>query len=227
MASPPGPVLQKLNAALHREPLSTIVYGLYWCFFFVLVTPFTIMFLQIQLMARLLFWWTGMTKENYYDPAEHEDEELAIVITGCDSGFGKEIAFWAAEKGFYVFAGCLNEKSFAQFAQSSTVIPVHMNVTSDKDVSQAVEKVSNWLKEGTKKKRALHALINNAGIGRGGEIDWTDVSEFQNVMDGKSSKHPLSRISFAHHFSKRILYLYMLQSTSSVWFAAAKPSCLY
>jgi len=188
MASPPGPALQGINAALHREPLSMIVYGLYWSLFFLFVTPFTVMFLQIQMIARLLFWWTGITKEGYYDPVEHADKELAIVITGCDSGFGKEIAFWAADKGFIVFAGCLDEKSFAQFAQSPTVIPVHMNVTSDKDVSQAVEKVTTWLKEATKKKRVLHALINNAGIGRGGDIDWTDISEFQNVMDGKLLK---------------------------------------
>ncbi|KIH46717.1 hypothetical protein ANCDUO_23228 [Ancylostoma duodenale] len=34
----------------------------------------------------------------------------AVLITGCDSGFGRELALRCIAKGFTVFAGCLTEK---------------------------------------------------------------------------------------------------------------------
>ncbi|ETN83704.1 hypothetical protein NECAME_07246 [Necator americanus] len=36
----------------------------------------------------------------------------AVLITGCDSGFGRELVFRCIDKGFTVFAGCLTEKIY-------------------------------------------------------------------------------------------------------------------
>lgn len=33
----------------------------------------------------------------------------AVLITGCDSGFGRELVFKCLENGLTVFAGCLTE----------------------------------------------------------------------------------------------------------------------
>jgi len=128
---------------------------------------------------------------------------LAVVITGCDSGFGKEIAMLCAasspEKeggGFTVFACCLKEESFEQFRLMANVIPVKVDVTNDDNVVNVALKVSEWIKAGEadgggddkgekkKKERILHALVNNAGIGLGFITDLTDLSLFQHVMDG-------------------------------------------
>jgi len=35
------------------------------------------------------------------------ERELGVCITGCDSGFGKDLALALAKKGYTVFAGCL------------------------------------------------------------------------------------------------------------------------
>lgn len=35
--------------------------------------------------------------------------EKAILITGCDTGFGRELVFKCLENGLTVFAGCLTE----------------------------------------------------------------------------------------------------------------------
>lgn len=34
-------------------------------------------------------------------------QDRAILITGCDTGFGRELAKKCAKNGFLVFAGCL------------------------------------------------------------------------------------------------------------------------
>jgi NAD(P)-dependent dehydrogenase (short-subunit alcohol dehydrogenase family) len=110
---------------------------------------------------------------------------MAVVVTGCDTGFGTEIAFWAAQAGFHVFAGCLLKESFGQFENCPAIKPIQMNVCNDNDVQEVVKQVVTWLDGGgeKKKQRVLHALINNAGIGDGGLIDWLDISVFQRNMD--------------------------------------------
>jgi NAD(P)-dependent dehydrogenase (short-subunit alcohol dehydrogenase family) len=126
----------------------------------------------------------------------------AVIITGCDSGLGRGLALAAARQGFVVFAGCLrvevSEPSLNQeFQQSSSATgELHafpLDVTSDADCQNAVNLVEQWLqashtKEGERQatagRRVLHALVNNAGIGVIGEVDWIPMESFQRVMNG-------------------------------------------
>lgn len=134
------------------------------------------------MIVKLLLWYKG---NDYYDPKRHPEKDLAIVVTGCDSGFGKEICLWAADAGFVVFAACLKADSLEDFGHHNNIHAVVLDVTSDKDVANSVSKVKKWLEDkSSKKKRVLHALINNAGIWTGAETDWTDLSVYQKVMDG-------------------------------------------
>ena len=74
--------------------------------------------------------------------------------------------------------------SFEQFKGDPKIIPVQMDVTKDKEVEDAAKIVKEWLKGGDKsKRRCLHALVNNAGIGIAGLSDWLKVSDFQAIMD--------------------------------------------
>jgi 3-hydroxybutyrate dehydrogenase len=134
------------------------------------------------MVVKLVSWYKG---RDFYDPKRHPGKELAVVVTGCDSGFGKEIALWAADAGFVVFAGCLKTESIREFADHANIHAMKMDVTCDQDVGQVVSKVKKWLYDKmAKKQRALHGLVNNAGIGIGFEVDWTDMSIYQKVMDG-------------------------------------------
>jgi hypothetical protein len=147
--------------------------------------------------------------------------EIGIVITGCDTGFGKELAlFCANELGYTVFAGCLhpqiswpqhqpsNNKAACQsFTQHGAVVPIAMDVTDAKQVSNVVRSVQQWISDvgpaaintaknlehttatnvlQPQRRRILHALINNAGVGRGSLIDWNDddLSDYHCCMDG-------------------------------------------
>ena len=59
-----------------------------------------------------------------------------------------------------------------------------MDVTNEKEVNSAFDKIANWLKE--EDRRVLHGLVNNAGTGVPGYIDWNDLSAFRHVMEGKT-----------------------------------------
>jgi NAD(P)-dependent dehydrogenase (short-subunit alcohol dehydrogenase family) len=193
----PGPLLQQINAALHREPIASIAYGCFWSLFLMFTTPLAVLVLHVQILYRLLF---GRVGANTYDPQSNPDYDMAVVITGCDSGFGKELAIWATEAGYTVFAGCLDAnkcKDLAELPGSERLVVVQMDVTSDEQVTAAAKTVEEWLQHNMsavgllhseeqkkKKKRVLHALVNNAGVGRGGYIDWTrDLAIEKYCMD--------------------------------------------
>jgi hypothetical protein len=209
MPGPPGLIMQKLNALLHKEPIASIAYGLFWSTFFLLVAPLAVIFLLIQLLVNLGLWISRKNNAGAYHPREVPDMELAVVVTGCDTGFGKEIASVAAKDGFIVFAGCLKVESLKTFNDEPRIHPFLLDVTSDQSTARAVREFEGWLyehdddtdkskyvhfrrnsddgysKRKLKRKRVLHAVINNAGIGAGGEVDWIELSTFQKSMDGK------------------------------------------
>jgi hypothetical protein len=222
---PPGPTIQRINAILHtNEIVSSIVYTFYWCTIFGVVTPIVVftylpILCCVQIIRSIYSRFYHNNNNDYtYDLVHHNKNsnndnietniEMAIVITGCDTGFGKELAIYIAnELGYTVFAGCLFPQQFVSTTISSsiegTIIPIQMDVTKDDQVQNVVTQVQKWLQYETStntstdkntttsnnnktKKRVLHALINNAGIGRGGIIDWStnDLSDYYACMDG-------------------------------------------
>ena len=183
---PPGPKLQHFNALLHTEPYSFIAYGVYWFFVLSIGGPLvavSVVYLTLYEVFRYFVW-----KRRKIEPSGQTDGLLAVVVTGCDTGFGKEIVFRLVAEGFVVFAGCLKEESKKQYEGLPLVISMVLDVTSDKQVAQAFTSVENWLNDpSAKKKRHLHALVNNAGMGRAGYIDWVSLSDYQVCMDGEHS----------------------------------------
>lgn len=107
--------------------------------------------------------------------------------TGCDSGFGHEIALDLNRQGFIVFAGCLYPDK--QPARSLLVNAKHpesihliqIDVTNDLTVHLALEKVNKLLS--SKKDVTLWALINNAGVCPYGEIEWGSFETIKNTLD--------------------------------------------
>ncbi|XP_042369127.1 D-beta-hydroxybutyrate dehydrogenase, mitochondrial [Plectropomus leopardus] len=106
----------------------------------------------------------------------------AVLITGCDSGFGHQLARCLDHKGFVVFAGCLfPEGAGAQSlaSQSSSNLKIlKLDVTSDEDVQQAKKIVEENLPE-----KGLWAVVNNAGISDWAEIEWSSFEDFRNMID--------------------------------------------
>ncbi|GAA6224203.1 D-beta-hydroxybutyrate dehydrogenase, mitochondrial-like [Lates japonicus] len=106
----------------------------------------------------------------------------AVLITGCDSGFGHQLAQCLDHKGFVVFAGCLSPEgagaqSLARQSSSNLKI-LKLDVTSDEDVQQAKKMVQDNLPE-----KGLWAVVNNAGISDWAEIEWSTIEDFRNMVD--------------------------------------------
>jgi NAD(P)-dependent dehydrogenase (short-subunit alcohol dehydrogenase family) len=112
-------------------------------------------------------------------------KELAVCITGCDTGFGRDLACELSSRGFVVFAGCLTENGRRQFAGRKGIVPLLMDVTKESDVAAAVETVSKWMSNSSAAiPRYFHALVNNAGVGCVGMADWLSMDDYYNTMEG-------------------------------------------
>jgi len=171
--------LQILNTWLETPPLSFIFHGIFWSTCLIVIAPIVGICYAIYTIY-LTFQYFSSAKDvnsNIINPASKN--KLGVVITGCDSGFGYNSAIELSKRGYTVFAGCYSEDSVAKFHEH--IMAFKMDVTNEKDVNSAFDKVSNWLKQ--EDGRVLHGLINNAGTGALGYIDWNDLSAFRESME--------------------------------------------
>ena len=175
-AAPPRPKLtvavQALNVYLQTPPLSIVVYGVWWS----LVLVGTACGAPLVLLVRL-FWKLWSTK-SALQPSSHH----CVVIIGCDSGMGKELAIWAATQGYTVFAGCLQQDRL-ELEGIDRLIPIQCDVTRDDHVQRLVQAVQEWLSN-DKERRRLHALVNNAGVAHCGLVAWTPIDDYRKLMEG-------------------------------------------
>ena len=186
--SPPGPVLQYFNRLLHIQPFSFLFYCLYWSIFCCLLSPLAglaLIFITLYKMIRyVLLLPFGLEEGQKIQPSEQGPRNrgeggdviirYGVVISGCDSGFGSDLAYELARRRFVVFAGCLAHESMKQYEGIDNIVPMKMDVTKQGEVNDSVAMVMNWLAEAIVKgeKRCLHAVVNNAGVGNGGRTDW-------------------------------------------------------
>lgn len=87
--------------------------------------------------------------------------EKYVFITGCDSGFGNQLARQLDTQGLRVLAACLTQKGAQQLEKltSDRLKTTLLDVTS----SESVEAATEWVKECVGNK-GLWGLVNNAGI---------------------------------------------------------------
>lgn len=131
LRTPPGPIPQYINKFLHTEPFSFIFYGIFWSGVLIIVYPVVGILLLIISMLKVIK-YLHSPKAKVVD-AKNGDKELAVYITGCDSGFGKDLAFALYDKGFIVFPGCLSEDGMKQFEgeqnMENTEIVIHVFIS--------------------------------------------------------------------------------------------------
>ena len=74
-------------------------------------------------------------------------EKKAVLITGCDSGFGYELAKKLDARGLRVFAACLTSEGQAKLTRecSQQLITLKLDVTEPSDVQKALELVKSRL----------------------------------------------------------------------------------
>uniref|UniRef100_A0AC34R7V6 Uncharacterized protein n=1 Tax=Panagrolaimus sp. JU765 TaxID=591449 RepID=A0AC34R7V6_9BILA len=109
-----------------------------------------------------------------------------VLITGCDSGFGRRLTEKLLHLGVHVFAGCYTkigkeslENEFGEL--KGKLMTVNLDITNQQSIDHCYELVVEILK---KQNAKLHALINNAGfLAVYGPMDWLDVSEYEQSIN--------------------------------------------
>ena len=107
------------------------------------------------------------------------NKSKTVVITGTSSGIGKACALYLDKMGFKVYAGVRKQVDGDNLKKeaSDRLSTIILDVCNAESINTAV----SIIKEETGGN--VFGLINNAGIGQGGPLEITPVSEIQKVMD--------------------------------------------
>lgn len=92
------------------------------------------------------------------------------IITGGSSGIGKETARYLSENGYVVYELSRRDTQFDK------VNHITCDVTSEIDCKNAVEKVIS-------ESNRIDLLINNAGFGISGALEFTEVESMKRIFD--------------------------------------------
>ena len=116
--------------------------------------------------------------QHFYPTPDINPRDKYVLISGCDSGFGNGLAIELDKQGFLVLAGVYSSANVDKLKSilSSNATVFQLDITSQDDIDRAFELVSS-------KTKVLHALVNNAGIGASGMIDWITVDSMRQVME--------------------------------------------
>jgi len=107
-----------------------------------------------------------------------------VLVTGCDTGIGHEVARHLDAIGFTVFAGCLDTASEGaqrlRVEASPSLRLVNMDVRREEHVRVALQFVEDNLPAG---EAGLYAVVNNAGVCVCGEFDWQTWGQVQSQVE--------------------------------------------
>jgi len=107
-------------------------------------------------------------------------------VTGCDSGFGRQVTNMLSSAGHGVFAGVFLEASMEALVEEfkgnkGNVVPVRVDVTDEESVEAAAETIRRHLNAAGV--AGLAGLVNNAGIlVTPGPVEWTPSSAYTKMF---------------------------------------------
>jgi NAD(P)-dependent dehydrogenase (short-subunit alcohol dehydrogenase family) len=99
-------------------------------------------------------------------------------ITGCSTGFGRELAKLVISRGYraVVTARDLNKIRDLAAGHEGRVLPLQLDVTSAAEVAEAVRKAEAAFS-------SIDVLVNNAGYGYLGAVEESDESEVRAMFE--------------------------------------------
>ncbi|EDO35112.1 predicted protein [Nematostella vectensis] len=104
-----------------------------------------------------------------------------VLVTGCDSGFGRDLVIRLDGMGFHVFGACLTQPGKRDLEQtcSKRTVGLLMDVTSHEQIIEAFEQVKRVLPSGT----GLWAVYNNAGYMTLAPLEWFPLDDYKRMAD--------------------------------------------
>jgi len=97
------------------------------------------------------------------------DDHKSVLITGASTGIGRNLTETLADNGYHVYAGARKDKDLAALDAIDNVTAVRLDVTKQDQVDAVVAMIRE-------KDTGLYALVNNAGVGGGGEVVETPIA---------------------------------------------------
>ena len=103
-------------------------------------------------------------------------ESRAVVITGASTGIGEACALRLDKQGWQVFAGVRKEADGERLTQqaSGRLTPIILDVTDEAQIRAAAGSVRATVADA-----GLAGLINNAGIGIGGPLEFLPLDDLR------------------------------------------------
>jgi NAD(P)-dependent dehydrogenase (short-subunit alcohol dehydrogenase family) len=102
-----------------------------------------------------------------------------VLVTGASTGIGYASAAALAEKGYHVFAGVRSEADGERIRAESggKLEPLRLDVANAGQIADAVAHVTS-----VAGKAGLRGLVNNAGIGVAGPLEFIPMEDFTRQM---------------------------------------------
>ena len=108
------------------------------------------------------------------------NESGAVVVTGASTGIGRATALYLDKEGYRVFAGVRKEADAESLIEvaSDRLTPITIDVTEDGSIKAAKDEVERAVGDD-----GLVGLVNNAGVGGGGPIEFMDLDSFRDTLE--------------------------------------------
>ena len=105
-------------------------------------------------------------------------EKTVWFITGCSTGFGRELAKQLLENDYRVVVTARDVNKVQDLVEinSENALAIALDVTDEAQIKQAVEKAESYF-------GAIDVLVNNAGFGYFGSIEESDEKEVRAMFE--------------------------------------------
>lgn len=105
---------------------------------------------------------------------------ISVLITGASTGIGEATAYHLAEHGHDVFAGVRKpaDGERLQARTRGTIIPLLLDVTDEQHIRDAASAIGSRVGG-----RGLGGLVNNAGIGKGGPVEYLSLDDWRTQFE--------------------------------------------
>jgi NAD(P)-dependent dehydrogenase (short-subunit alcohol dehydrogenase family) len=113
--------------------------------------------------------------------AVEEEDKKTAVVTGSASGIGFETSLLLARNAFRTYATVRDldkAKAIRDISDKHElpIIVMELDVTSDKSVSDAIDKIN-------KESKRIDVVVNNAGYGQGGALEDDSMDEIKALFE--------------------------------------------
>jgi len=103
-------------------------------------------------------------------------EKAVWFITGCSTGFGRELARYVVERGYQTAVTARNLKDLKEFANKPNALVLQLDVTDQSQIDLAVKDVEDEFGH-------IDVLVNNAGIGYFAAVEESEEDQVRKMFE--------------------------------------------